>query len=144
MQFPLSTLQRSLCVRGRLGREKKKGAHGTMGREKRRRETAIFSVFPSSTACLLCFNLTLFSFRFVNNIPTGKKNVRQLLKFGLILGYAVSVTETAFLFLWDLMNHCSTDVKYSLSVLTTNQQTTRHSNLAMPGYTKKKTGKSFY
>ena len=144
MQFPLSTLQRSLCVRGRLGREKKKGAHGTMGREKRRRETAIFSVFPSSTACLLCFNLTLFSFRFVNNIPTGKKNVWELLKLGLILGYAVSITETAFLFLWDLMNHCSTDVKYSLSVLTTNQQTTRHSNLAMPGYTKKKTGKSFY
>ena len=45
MQFPLSTLQRSLCVRGKLGRGKKKGAHGTMGREKRRREAAIFSVF---------------------------------------------------------------------------------------------------
>ena len=69
MQFPLSPVQRSLCVRGRLGRGKKKGAHGTMGREK------IFSVFPSSSACLLCFNLTLFSFRFVDNIPMGKKNV---------------------------------------------------------------------
>ena len=95
MQLPRSPLQRSR----RLGRGKKTGAHGTMEREKRRRETAIFSVFPSSTACLLFFNLTLFSFRFVNNIPTGKKNARQLLKLGLILGYAVSITEAAFLFL---------------------------------------------
>ena len=66
---------------------------------KREEEDSHFFCLPIIHRVLTIFNLTLFSFRFVNNIPTGKKNVRQLLKLGLILGYAVSVTETAFLFL---------------------------------------------
>ena len=52
--------ERSLCVTGRLGRGKKKGADGMMGREKRRREADILFLFPSSTARFLCFNHCYF------------------------------------------------------------------------------------
>ena len=69
------------------------------GKGKEKKRDSHFFCLPIIHRELTIFNLTLFSFRFVNNIPTGKKNLRQLLKLGLILGYAVSITETAFLFL---------------------------------------------
>ena len=50
----LSSLQRPLCVAGRLGRGKK-GALGTMGRGKRGREVSAFPLFPLSPTRLLLF-----------------------------------------------------------------------------------------
>ena len=56
----LSPPQRLLCfVRG-LGRGKKESARGTMGRGKKGGETPVFSLFPSSPACLLFFDHCFF------------------------------------------------------------------------------------
>lgn len=56
----LSPPQKPLCVLRRLGRGKKESARGTMGRGKRRSETPIFSLFPSSPVCLLFFDHCFF------------------------------------------------------------------------------------
>ena len=56
----LSPPQRTLCVVRGLGRGKKESARGTMGREKRERETPIFSLLPSFLGRLLFFDHCFF------------------------------------------------------------------------------------